>query len=290
MALTCAPVDLSNGSTGLAKDVLPPRGGNGGGPSSGTCLSGFIIHGVAFFMTAQNRQLRFFMFNCVSTTSSDRHNLDLGPPVTAFPDLQQNCPAGEAVVGIRIRHGRHVNAIGLVCDTFDQIKISEPAEKVECPETGDDEVPSDWRDMLAAHNERRAQHCAPKLKWCNDLAQSAQIYADKCILNAHGNDDKTGENMADFWGEDSNGNPILPALQDREAFENAWYCEVNNYDFDNPVFKGGSPETARIRTVTSPRSSGRTRSSSAAGGPSARSMATRGLTGFAGTSPGGMWT
>jgi hypothetical protein len=89
--------------------------------------------------------------------------------------------------------------------------------------------------MLAVHNERRQLHCARPLKWCQSLADSAQEYADKCILNQHGSD---GENMANAYYIE-NGSPVLPALSDRDAFENAWYCEVDNYDFNNPKFVGG---------------------------------------------------
>jgi hypothetical protein len=234
MALTCASVDTTTGATGLPKDVLPPRGGNGGSPSSKTCLPGFIIHGVALLMTSQDRQVRLFIFNCVSTTSTARHNLDIGNNAPVFPNFQQNCPDGEAVVGIRIRHGLHVNAVGLICSSFKQIEISGPEEPVSCSAEGD-RVPKEWADMLNVHNERRQSHCVPPLRWCESLAKSAQAYADKCILNAHGT---TGENMADAWLEDANGNPILPALSDRDAFE-TWYCEINNYDFNNPVFMGG---------------------------------------------------
>jgi len=99
-----------------------------------------------------------------------------------------------------------------------------------------DQVPADWSDMLNAHNERRKLHCVPPLEWSNQLAQSAKSYADMCILDKHGV--QSGENMADRWSE-SNGRAMLPASTDRQAFENTWYCEIKNYDFNNPTFKGG---------------------------------------------------
>jgi hypothetical protein len=243
MALVCAPVDPNTGATG-ASTTLQGRGGEGGGVGGGKCLTGFIIRGVGLNMTAGNRQVREFLFECTSTTGSARHSLSLGNAPPVFPSILQMCPAGEAVVGIRIRFGRHVNAVGLTCDTFKQIEIPPPPkEEVSCA-NGGDEAPKEWLDMLAVHNERRAEHCTPALKWCDSLAKSAQVYADKCILNAHGNDATTGENMADAWAE-SNGNPVLPALSDRDAFEQTWYCEVNNYDFNNPVFKGGFTSNCR---------------------------------------------
>jgi hypothetical protein len=238
IALTCASVDSSTGATGL-EEVLPARGGGGGHPSSGKCRPGFIIDTVGLNMTAGNRQVREFLFGCQSTTNSTAgHSLSLGNPPPVFPVDYQTCPTGEAVVGMRIRFGLHVNAIGLICDTFELVKPTPPRPvEVACEGAGD-KVPPEWAEMLNVHNERRQDHCAPALRWCESLAQAAQAYADTCILNAHGNDATTGENLADAWSE-MDGNPILPALSDRDAFEQAWYCEVANYDFNNPRVIGG---------------------------------------------------
>jgi hypothetical protein len=95
--------------------------------------------------------------------------------------------------------------------------------------------------MLRAHNGRRKQHCVTALTWSNELALAAQAYASKCILDAHdpaASSGAFGENMANAWAE-LNGKAVLPALSDQQAFEQTWYCEVNNYDFNSPVFKGG---------------------------------------------------
>ena len=96
-------------------------------------------------------------------------------------------------------------------------------------------------EMLRAHNDRRAQHCVEPLTWSNELAAAAQAYAQQCKLTEHG---AKGENMANAWAE-MNGNPVLPAMSDRDAFEKTWYCEINNYDFDNPQFKGGFAENCK---------------------------------------------
>ena len=75
------------------------------------------------------------------------------------------------------------------------------------------------------------------------LAADAQAYADKCILDMHGSD---GENLADAWPS-QNGVEILPALSDPDAFQKAWYCEVNNYDFDDPhVVPGFTSECKHV--------------------------------------------
>jgi Cysteine-rich secretory protein family len=96
-------------------------------------------------------------------------------------------------------------------------------------------APPDMSDMLKVHNERRARHCVPALTWSPALAQAAQAYAEKCILGKHGS---SGENMAN-WVTINNGEPVLPAKSDREIFEDAWYCEIDNYNFDKPEIVGG---------------------------------------------------
>ncbi len=95
--------------------------------------------------------------------------------------------------------------------------------------------PPDMSDMLKVHNERRARHCVPPLTWSPQLAQAAQAYAEECILGQHGSD---GENMAN-WVTINAGAPVLPAKSDRQIFEDAWYCEITNYDFNAPAIVGG---------------------------------------------------
>ena len=54
----------------------------------------------------------------------------------------------------------------------------------------------------------------------------------------------TGESVAN-GSSVSNGHPVLPASTDRQAFESTWYCEIRNYDFNNPTFKGGFPSNCQ---------------------------------------------
>jgi hypothetical protein len=69
MSITCA-VLKSDGTTGALSNG-PTRGGNGGAPSPGPgkCQPNDIITGAGLLMTAQNKQVRLFIFNCQSTTS-----------------------------------------------------------------------------------------------------------------------------------------------------------------------------------------------------------------------------
>jgi len=104
-----------------------------------------------------------------------------------------------------------------------------------CPPNRGDPVPPEWADMLAAHNERRKLHCACPLTWSASLANGAQTYASECKLGQHGS---SGENLADRISV-RDDKPVLPAATDREAFEQSWYCERDNYSYDNPQFTGG---------------------------------------------------
>lgn len=65
--------------------------------------------------------------------------------------------------------------------------------------------------MLDKHNERRAKHRAPPLQWDDDLAESAQIWADGCRGLTHSG---SGENLGIGYEEWSD---VLWA----------WYNEVN---------------------------------------------------------------
>jgi Cysteine-rich secretory protein family len=106
-----------------------------------------------------------------------------------------------------------------------------------CAPNAGDPVPSQWADMLNAHNVRRKLHCACPLSWSASLASDAQAYASQCIIGKHGING--GENLADAWTLNA-GAPVIPAESNKDAYEKTWYCEVNNYpSYTNPVFVGG---------------------------------------------------
>jgi hypothetical protein len=121
MSITCAPLD-SNGATGPHSPGKDQKGGTafggtgGGQPKETTCAPDEVIMGVGLLMTPQNRQVRLFRFNCASMKKPTRHDLDIGNTTHGAPSNQrQDCPADEAVTGIKINYGHHVNAIGLMC-------------------------------------------------------------------------------------------------------------------------------------------------------------------------------
>jgi hypothetical protein len=100
----------------------PARGGNGGGRSEGGCPGGYVVRGMNFTMTAGNRQVINITVHCaLATDRSKGRLLKIGSEATdnnPGPPPQQHCPDGEAATGMAGRYGKHVNAVGLICDKW----------------------------------------------------------------------------------------------------------------------------------------------------------------------------
>ncbi len=77
------------------------------------------------------------------------------------------------------------------------------------------------REALSTHNQLRAQHCVPALSWSNQLAATAQAWANRCVFEHSTNG--LGENLAI-----GTSGAFSPASQIR-----SWYNEINDYDFAN---------------------------------------------------------
>lgn len=116
IALICAPIDSSQNKTG-PMTAGNPFGGNGGAaPQNHECAPNEIIVGVGILMTPDNRQVRVLNFNCASLKTPTNHELPVGNTSHgAVAKIRQDCPAGEAIVGMKINYGLHVNAIGVMC-------------------------------------------------------------------------------------------------------------------------------------------------------------------------------
>lgn len=93
--------------------------------------------------------------------------------------------------------------------------------------------------FLDAHNRYRAKHCAPALRWSDELASSAQAWADTlarrgCVLDhSHG---KYGENLASGTS----------GFLDPQAIVDMWYREARDYRYQRPGF---SPATGHFTQV-----------------------------------------
>jgi uncharacterized protein YkwD len=83
----------------------------------------------------------------------------------------------------------------------------------------------DWKQqILERHNLYRAQHCAPDLVWDEEVAATAQAWANGCVWK-HDSATSFGENLA---YRSMNDSPLSTI--------DSWYGEVANYDFAAPGF------------------------------------------------------
>ena len=241
ISITCASVN-PDGSTGVQFHG-PNRGGPGGSaPTQTTCGDHEIISAMGLLPgdVPPLTVIRLIIFNCVSTTGTARHNLDIGN-APFFPTMQQDCPAGEAAVGIQGRSGSYIDAAGLLCGPFTKSAgpVIPPPIVDSCLAAATD----DDKAICAEHNRLRAMHGVPALTWDTALASNAQAWVNGCHTDKDANDnvffchqkdcgpgDPYGENLSFHYGDP----PQTPA-----GVVDGWYCEINVYDFDNPVLTGG---------------------------------------------------
>ncbi|UPJ44139.1 hypothetical protein IVB40_08875 [Bradyrhizobium sp. 40] len=233
----------------VSEDKEHPHGGNGGSPlTKRACGNSEIIHGLGIVPGTQNGSsvVRMIIFDCVSTTSAARHNLDVGT-APFFPNAEntQPCPAGQAAVGLKGRSGAYLDAVAIECGALPATTAG-PGPGPVTPPTGDpcSAAPdSEAKSLCEEHNKRRAMHAVPALTWDAGLTSNAQAWVDQCRTAKNSDGDEFfchqgdcgpgnpfGENLSFHYGE--------PAQTPANVVE-GWYCEINAYDFDNPVWRGG---------------------------------------------------
>ena len=243
IGLKCGIFNQTQGEFNQPPWNTPYFGGGGGADQERVCAKDRFVSGIRFNVTgeASHPFINFIELTCtpIAGGASNTLCIQTGQGCPDAGAIVQTCPASEpAATGIAGRRGPYVDALGLICGPQPatiQISGQQQPRLEGCPSIKGDQVPTEWSEMLAAHNERRRQHCVPPLTWSNELARGAQGYATECKLNQHGSD---GENMANAYKE-SNGVPALPASPDQDVLEK-WYCEVDGYNFDDPVLKTGS--------------------------------------------------
>lgn len=99
------------------------------------------------------------------------------------------------------------------------------------------------KESLDAHNQYRAQHGAPPLKWSSKLASDAEKWAKQLVklnrLQHHTGDD--GENLAYASGYELTGQRAV----------DMWYEEIKDYNFGNPGFSSGTGHFTQVIWVGS---------------------------------------
>ena len=94
-------------------------------------------------------------------------------------------------------------------------------------------------DVITAHNQYRAKHNAPPLKWSSKAAMVAQRWAEQLAkMNKlqHGDHEGMGQNLAYMSGKPMTG---------QEATD-MWYNEIKDYDFSNPKFTPGTGHFTQV--------------------------------------------
>jgi uncharacterized protein YkwD len=94
-------------------------------------------------------------------------------------------------------------------------------------------LPAAARALLDAHNQLRARHCAPPLRWSATLARTAQAWADRlarrgCPLEHSGG--ALGENLAS----------ATPGALDHGGVVRLWYSEIARYRFARGGFSAST--------------------------------------------------
>lgn len=85
------------------------------------------------------------------------------------------------------------------------------------------------KEIVLVHNDIRAKHGSPALRWDDRAAKAAQQWADELARTGdfrHGNYEGMGQNL--FY----NVGPEIPAQKVVEY----WYGEIRHYDFNRPGF------------------------------------------------------
>jgi hypothetical protein len=107
----------------------PGRGGAGGAPvTNAHCDDEGTVTGLMTYMTDANRQVKFFDLTCRNwnlgfvtkvrfNLSSDGFTANINEHSDA--PVFEGCPTGEVGIGIRGRYGQDVNALSLICGSFD---------------------------------------------------------------------------------------------------------------------------------------------------------------------------
>jgi CubicO group peptidase (beta-lactamase class C family) len=107
-------------------------GGNGGGGfQDRKCEAGEHIESLGVVATdTHSKYVRQIDLGCVSFDGYLKHAVEAGNSSGRFPDGNQKCDAGEAAVGLHVRYGVYLDAVGLICDRVKPVhKTAKPGDK-----------------------------------------------------------------------------------------------------------------------------------------------------------------
>ncbi|NWH07461.1 MAG: hypothetical protein HXY22_02230 [Alphaproteobacteria bacterium] len=149
VSLICAPFDPQTYARGAFVEV-GPRGGNGGSPAEQYCQGDSAVRQINYDMltagfNGPGKFARRIEFACSRPRDGGSegsavfagnlaYSATVGMTVTnelvvSRPEIQ-HCPGNEYAVGLNLRFGKHVNAVGLICD---QVVSAPPASATGMP-------------------------------------------------------------------------------------------------------------------------------------------------------------
>ena len=174
----------TDGTLGVPALHFPPRGGNGGAARGGRCPANQIVMGIHYTLTINN-QVRAITFFCGDLELKNFSQFDVGASgggATEKPGkVIQSCDSlntREAVTGLKINSGEHVNALGVVCGRLPKLikKTGKPRPPVDPQEVADmdpsGKTPAQCQDAFR----RNQQRCDNRFGVVDSIAKT------QCIL------------------------------------------------------------------------------------------------------------
>ena len=125
LQLQCARL----GADGLALPadmVSVSVGGNGGAPATVTCGAKAYVRSIMVTLNQAKKQVRLLNAGC-GNAAGDGDGFAIGGPREGLSVIPGNnyiwyrswtCPANMALTGLKVRYGRHINAIGVICNAI----------------------------------------------------------------------------------------------------------------------------------------------------------------------------
>ena len=186
---TGAWIDQITVVCGAAKDdgtvkgskSLPSRGGTGGAFNSVLCEKNEVVYSIGADR-AEGYQILQVALHCRNLKTGElRHLMFGGNGQYEAGGPPQTCPDGEYATGLTINFGVHVNALGLICDTYRPSKVVQPSppKPDPAPATPDPQEVAD-RDPNGKTVEqcqeafaRNQQRCEQRFPGANDFAAKA---------------------------------------------------------------------------------------------------------------------
>jgi hypothetical protein len=121
IGLICAPI-FHPARMGPHHESKSEFGGSGGSPAKMACPSG-LVRGISYMLTEDNRMVQGLEFTCTDprTGALERQaylslKANGGSLGNQRGFIKNPCLEGEAATGLQVNWGRHVNAIGLMCE------------------------------------------------------------------------------------------------------------------------------------------------------------------------------